>query len=113
MQPDEPRRGEIDRHRRSFKAEKRAWQLLCAEGLADQAEPHFNRALKHGDILAREDRDELLRVTYWRLARHFGFRGHRIAAALVSAALELDVPISHWHTRYVVKSFYVVKSLSK
>jgi hypothetical protein len=113
QQPDERSKGKIDRHRRSFEAERRAWKLLCAEGLADEAEPHRKQALKHlvlADILARPDRDELLRVIFWRLARHFGFRANRIAAALVSAALELKKPISPRHTRYVGKSFYVAKN---
>jgi hypothetical protein len=111
-QPDDRSKGEIERHRRIFEEERRAWKLLCADGLADQAEPHFKVAIKHlvlTHILATPDRDELrdglLLVTWWRLTRHFGFNGYRIAAALVSAALERDKPISRSHTCYVVKIF--------
>jgi hypothetical protein len=95
------------------RAAVKEWQTaeaLRAFGLPDDAARHTQRALFHlwcAQNLAREwtpNLDELLLVTSWRLAWHFGFRGDRIAAALVSAALELDVPISHWHTRYVVKS---------
>jgi hypothetical protein len=58
---------------------------------------------------AQEYRDKLLRVTFWRLARHLGFKANGTAAALVSAALELKKPISPDHTRHVGKSFYVAK----
>jgi hypothetical protein len=116
-QPDEWSKGEIDRHRRIFEEERRAWKLLCVDGLADQAEPHFKRAIKHlvlTHILATPDRDELggkelrnelLLVTWRRLRRHFGFNGYRIAAALVSAALECEKPISRSRARYVIKMF--------
>jgi hypothetical protein len=94
------------------------WQTaeaLSASGFPDDAarrmelaDMHLNSARILARECAREYRDWLLLVTWWRLARDFAFNGYRIAAALVSAALELNVPISHWHTRYVVKSFYVV-----
>jgi hypothetical protein len=88
-------------------------EKLRALGFPDDAARHMQLAdlhLSSARIFAREYaqgyRDEMLRMTFWRLARHFGFKGNRMAAALVSAALKLDVPISHSHTRYVAKSFY-------
>jgi hypothetical protein len=108
-QPDEWSKGEIDRHRRCFEAQRRAWRLLCADGLTDEAEPHLKLAIKHlvlMHILAQEwtpDRDRMLSATCRRLAGLFGFNGYRITAALVSAAL--DIPISRRHTRYAVRSF--------
>lgn len=109
-QPDARCKAKIDSHRRSFEAERHAWLRLRAAGLADLAAPFQQRALRHlvlADMLAREwrpDRDELLFATCWRLTRHFGFRGDRIASALVTAALELGEPISPRHARHVVKS---------
>jgi hypothetical protein len=70
-----------------------------------QANKHLNCARSLARLYVREYRDLLLLLTWSILARHFGFNGYRISAALVSAALERDKPISGWHTRYVVKIF--------
>jgi hypothetical protein len=108
-QPDERHKSEIAMHKRFFEAERRAWQSLCANGLADQAQPHLRQAVEHlvlANILTRDwtpDHDELLHGTCNRLAGFFGHRCYGIAAQLVSAAL--DKPISRRHTRYAVKIF--------
>lgn len=108
-QPDARCKAEIDGHRRSFEAERHAWLRLREAGFADLAKPYQQRALRHlvlADMLAREwrpNQDELLFVTCHRLTRHFGFRGDRIASALVTVALKLDRQILPRHARHVVK----------
>ena len=97
------------------RAAVKEWQraeALRALWFPDDAARHMQLADTHRNCArilareyAREYRDKLLFVTRWRLSRHFGFNGYRIAAALVSAALERDNSISRSHTRYVVKIF--------
>jgi hypothetical protein len=110
--PDDRAVAKVASGAREAADEWRASEALYTAGLPDQAELHKRRAFMHllcARILAREYareyRDKLLLVTWWRLTRHFGFNGYRIAAALVSAALERDKPISRSHTRHVVKIF--------
>jgi len=107
MQPDERAVAKVARRARAAAEEWQAAEALRVLGLP-QAAGHTQMAFMHlscAHILARKcpDRDQLLRATCRRLARLFGFRGYRIVAALVSAAL--DVPISRRHTRYAVRSF--------
>lgn len=110
--PDERAIAKVAERGRAAVKEWQTAEALRAYGFPDDAARHMQLAdmqLNCARILARECareyRDWLLLVTWWRLARDFGFNGYRIAAALVSAALERDNPISHWHTRYVVKFF--------
>jgi hypothetical protein len=114
--PDERAVAKVASWAREAADEWRASEALYALGLPNQAEQHKRRAfmiLWYARILARECareyRDKLLRVAFWRLAQHFGFKANRIAGALVSAALELKKAIPHPHTRYIGKSFYVAK----
>jgi hypothetical protein len=112
--PDE---GAVAKVAEGARAAVKEWQTaeaLRAQGFPDDAARHMQQADVHlhcARILTREYvreyRNKLLRVTFWRLAQHFGFKANRIAAVLASAALKLKKPISHRHTRYVGKSFYV------
>jgi hypothetical protein len=108
--PDGRAVAKVAERARAAGKEWRTAEALRAVGHPDDAAEHTALASKHlleARVLARRwtpDRDELLRVTSWRLMRHFGFRGPRIAAALVSAALDLDKPISARRTRYVIES---------
>jgi hypothetical protein len=110
-QPDEQTRCEIAMHQHEFEEARRAWQLLCANGLADQAKVHLTQSVKHlviANNIARDwtpDRNKLLRSTGIRLERLFGFRGDRIAARLVAAALG-----AHVSRR---QSFYAVKIIRR
>lgn len=107
-QPDERAVAKVAERARAAVKEWQTAEALRAFGLPDDAAGHMQLAsmyLCHAHILAREwapDRDELLRAICRRLARLFGFRGYRIAAALVSMVLGLDVPISRRHTSYVL-----------
>jgi hypothetical protein len=103
-QPDERTRREIDKHKRKFEQQRRAYQLLCAEGLEGEAKPQLVEAAKHLWLASRKwnpDRGMLLRANCRKLAGLFLFGGKRIAAGLVAAAL--NEPIFYWHTRHAVK----------
>ena len=86
-QPDARAVAKVAGRARAAVKEWQTAEALRAFGLLDDAAGRTQRALFHfwcAQKLAREwtpDRDELLRVTSWRLTRHFGFRGDRIAAA--------------------------------
>jgi hypothetical protein len=106
-QPDERTAREIAMHKRIFEKERNAWRVLCENNLADVAAPHLREAVKHLVIaynLANDyvpDRAALLRATAIKLERQFDFRGHAIAARLVSAAL--NVRVEPHQTRHAVK----------
>jgi hypothetical protein len=108
-QPDERAVAKVAERARAAVEEWQTAEALRAFGLPDEAAGHMHLAFMHlsrAHILAREwrpDRDELLRATCINLERLFGFRGYRIAAGLVSAAL--NEPISRSHTRYAINFF--------
>ena len=107
--PDAKTQCEIDEHQRIFEEERTAYQLLWAKGLVDQAASHLTLAVKHLVIAnnlqapVAPDPDELVRLTYRKLAQQFGCAGYRTAAGLVSAALKKS--ISARHTRHSFKKF--------
>lgn len=112
QQPDERAVAKVAERARAAVEEWQTAEELRALTFPDDAARHMQLADMHlncarilARAYAREYWDKLLLVTWWRLTRHFGFNGYRIAAALVSAALERDKPISRSHTRYVVKIF--------
>jgi hypothetical protein len=123
--PDQRAKAEIAEHKRAFQAERSAWRQLRESGLAEQAEPHKTKALRHlvtadqMEVARREgkvtalggprcaldlDAAYLIAQVRGALSWHIGFVGYGIAAGLVSAAL--DVPISRDQAVYALKKFY-------
>jgi hypothetical protein len=116
--PDESAVAKVAGRARTAVKEWQTAEALRAHGFPDDAatrmqlaDMHLNCARILAREYAREYRDALLLVTWWRLRLHFWFNGYRIAAALVSAALERDNPISNRHARHVVEHF--LRSLEK
>jgi hypothetical protein len=111
-QPDERAIAKVAGRARAALKERRTAEALLAAGLPDDASKHMQLTstyLLRAHVLAwrwTPDRDELLRMTCFRLMRHFAFRGDRIASALVSAALEMGEPISARRARYVTELAY-------
>jgi hypothetical protein len=105
--PDERIIRKIGHHWREFERQRGAYQLLCENGHADEAQPNLTEAVKHlviWDNLMRDlapDRDKLLRGTCFRLARLFGYPCYGTVARLVSSALACK--ISRSQAQYAFK----------
>ncbi len=109
--PNDRAVAEVTSIAREAEIEGQAAEDLRAHGYPDgvvarqlqQAEMRRDFARKRAHQYAEEYRDNLLLLMWCRAARHFGFNGYSLAAALVSSAL--GTPISARHARHVVKKF--------